>query len=520
MASPQEGTIIETANMTSPVQTEQPASAVETPLLVAEGLTKSFSGVPALRDGRLVLRRGTVHALCGGNGAGKSTFLNILMGLLRRDAGVVRLETENVEFRNPAEALHHGIAMITQELSPIEDMTVAENLYLGREPRIGGVFVNFALMAKNAAALLRELGFEVSARAKMSALSLAQVQLVEIAKAFSYNAEIVIMDEPTSAIGEHEVHVLFEAIRRIKTRGAGIIYVSHKLTEIFEIADEYTVFRDGCFIETGRIDSINRKHLVTQIVGHEVTMVEKGEPVSAASALLEVSNLSRDGEFKEISLRVAAGEVLGIYGLLGSGRTEFLETIYGIRSPTNGEVVVDGAHVPPGNPKRSIRLGMAMVSEDRKESGLVLSASIAHNITLSSLARRAVGGFIDQKAEGETVKKMMQSQRIKARSPRMAVENLSGGNQQKVVFARCLTTNPRLLLCDEPTRGIDEGSKQEIYNFVRKFAAEGNAVLVVSSEAPEILQVSDRIAIFKKGRLAEIVDGRTTTQKALMDLAS
>ena len=493
--------------------------AADQPLLVAEGITKSFSGVPALKDGRLVLQRGTVHALCGGNGAGKSTFLNILMGLLRRDGGVVRLGGEAVEFKAASDALHHGIAIITQELSPVEDLTVAENLYLGKEPRAGGVFVNFPRMAKDAAALLEGLGFDVPARAKMSELSLAQIQLVEIAKAFSYYADILIMDETTSAIGEHEVHVLFNALRRMKARGAGIIYVSHKLTEIFEIADEYTVFRDGRFIETGRIDAIDRKHLVTQIVGHEVTSVEKGEPVSGAPALLETRNLSGN-HFQDISLQVAAVEVLGIYGLLGSGRTPFVETIYGIHRPTRGEVVLDGRPVPPGNPKRSIRLGMAMVSEDRKDSGLVLCASIAHNIALSSLPRRAVGGFIKQKAEAGVVRHMIQSQRIKASSPAMAVEGLSGGNQQKVVFARCLTTNPRLLICDDPTRGIDEGSKQEIYGFLRRFAATGNAVLVVSSEAPEILQVSDRIAIFKKGRLAEIVDGRTATQKALMDLAS
>jgi putative xylitol transport system ATP-binding protein len=493
--------------------------AADQPLLVAEGVTKSFNGVPALREGKLVLKGGTVHALCGGNGAGKSTFLNIRRGLLRRDGGVVRIGGEAVEFKTASDALHHGIAMITQELSPIEDMTVAENLYLGKEPRVGGVFVNFARMAKDAAALLEGLGFDVPARAKMSELSLAQIQLVEIAKALSYDADIVIMDEPTSAIGEHEVHVLFNAIRLVTARGAGIIYVSHKLTEIFEIADEYTVFRDGRFIENGRIDSIDRKHLVTQIVGHEVSTVEKGEPISGISPLLEVRNLSGD-HFQDISLQVAKGEILGIYGLLGAGRTPFVETIYGIHRPTTGEVVLDGVPVPPGDPKRSIRLGMAMVTEDRKATGLVLCASIANNIALSSLAQRSVGGFIKKKAEAEVVRTMIQSQRIKVSSPALAVESLSGGNQQKVVFARCLTTNPRLLICDDPTRGIDEGSKQEIYSFLRQFAATGNAVLVVSSEAPEILQVSDRIAIFKKGHLADIVDGRTTTQKDLMDLAS
>ena len=258
---------------------------------------------------------------------------------------------------------------------------------------------------------------------------------------------------------------------------------------------------------------------MTQIVGHEVTSVEKGDVISGTSPLLEVRNLSGE-HFQDISLQVRAGEVLGIYGLLGSGRTPFVETIYGIIRPKSGEVLLGGLPVPPGDTKKSIRLGMAMVTEDRKATGLVLCASIAHNIALSSLPQRAVGGFIKRNAESQVVGTMIRSQRIKTSSPALAVESLSGGNQQKVVFARCLTTNPRLLLCDDPTRGIDEGSKQEIYTFLRQFAAKGNAVVVVSSEAPEILQVSDRIAIFKKGRLAEIVDGRTTTQKALMELAS
>ncbi len=489
-------------------------------LLQASGIAKAFHGVPALTNGQLTLTRGTVHALCGGNGAGKSTFLNIVMGLLRRDAGSVRIKGQEVDFRSAADALRHGIAIITQELSPVRDMTVAENLYLGREPRHLGLIVDFPQMRRDAQALLNDLGFEIDAGARMDDLSLAQIQMVEIAKALSYNAEIVIMDEPTSAIGEHEVHVLFNALRKVTARGSAIVYVSHKLTEIFEIADTYTVFRDGRFIETGRIADIDRKHLVTQIVGREVKVIEKTRAVEGAPVLLSVQGLSRQGLFRDISLQVAAGEVFGIYGLLGSGRTEFLETVFGIHAPTSGEVHLDGKALPPGNPKESIRRGISMVTEDRKESGLVLTSSIAHNITLSSLSLLALGGVLRRKAEAQAVQGMIASQRIKAASPEIAVESLSGGNQQKVVFARCLLTDPRLLICDEPTRGIDEGSKQEIYAFLRDFAAKGNAVLVVSSEAPEILQVSDRIAVFRKGQLDRIVDGHGATQQMLMDLAS
>ena len=489
-------------------------------LLEAENVAKAFHGVPALRKGDLKLRPGTVHALCGGNGAGKSTFLNIVMGLLRKDDGTVRIKGKVVDFKSAGEALGHGIAIITQELSPVLEMTVAENIYLGREPKRFGTFIDFGALETQAQSLLDDIGFPIRASAKMSTLSLAETQLVEIAKALSFDADIVIMDEPTSAIGEHEVHILFAAIERLKSRGSAIIYVSHKLSEIFEIADEFTVFRDGEFIVSGLVKDVSRKELVTHIVGREVKFVEKERPNAGAPILLEVRNLSRHDEFRDISISVAAGEVLGIYGLLGSGRTEFLEAVYGMEKPTSGEVLLAGKQVPRGNPRESIRMGMAMVSEDRKDSGLVLSSSIAHNITLSALSLMAVSGFVKKQKEKQVVDEMIRSQRIKTSSSELNVENLSGGNQQKVVFARCLTTDPRLLICDEPTRGIDEGSKQEIYAFLRDFATKGHGVLVVSSEAPEILQVSDRIAIFKGGQLVDVIDGHGATQQSIMELAS
>lgn len=489
-------------------------------LVNAQGVTKSFNGVAALNDGRLQVRSGTVHALCGGNGAGKSTFLNIVMGVLRRDGGSVEIKGRQVDFHTPAEALEHGVVMISQELSPVPAMTVAENLYLGRDPRRAGIFVDHDKMTRDAEELLARLEFDVPAKAKMEALSLAQVQLVEIAKALSRDADIIIMDEPTSAIGEHEAHILFKAIRRLQANGSGIIYVSHKLTEIFEIADEYTIFRDGQFIETGRIADIDRRHLVTQIVGHEIETESRSRSERLGSPILQVRDLSRQGWFDGISLDVAGGEIVGIYGLLGSGRTEFLEAVYGLQKPDRGEVILDGKSLPTGSPRASIRHGMAMVPEDRKQTGLVLSSSIAHNITLSALASLARHGFLKRGSESSIVTSMVRSQRIKCRSPEVAVETLSGGNQQKVILARCLTTSPKLLICDEPTRGIDEGAKQEIYAFLRAFAADGNAVLLVSSEAPEVLQVSDRIAIFKAGKLHGVVDAPGATQQQIMDLAA
>ncbi|QAS81097.1 sugar ABC transporter ATP-binding protein (plasmid) [Rhizobium acidisoli] len=488
--------------------------------LEAHGVTKAFNGVPALRDGKLCVRAGSVHALCGGNGAGKSTFLNIVMGELRRDSGHVHVNGREVDFHTPAEALEHGVVMISQELLPIPGMTVPENLYVGREPRRGGVFIDHDKMKRDAAALLARLEFEVPVDARMEELSLAQIQLVEIAKALSREADVIIMDEPTSAIGEHEAHILFKAIRRLQANGSAIIYVSHKLTEIFEIADEYTIFRDGQFIESGQIADIDRRHLVTLIVGHELEPQQSSELRNTGRTILQVQQLSRSRWFENISLDIAAGEIVGIYGLLGSGRTEFLETVYGLHKPDSGQVILEGKVLVPGNPKASIEAGMTMVPEDRKQTGLVLNSSIANNITLSAIPKLSARGFVKRGLVAAIVSRMIGEQRIKCSSPDLAVESLSGGNQQKVVLARCLTTQPTLLICDEPTRGIDEGAKQEIYRFLREFVSQGNAVLLVSSEAPEVLQVSDRIAIFRSGKLHGVVEASGATQQQIIDLAA
>jgi putative xylitol transport system ATP-binding protein len=442
------------------------------------------------------------------------------MGLLQRESGSVKVKGQEVSFSSAGDALRHGIAIITQELSAVPEMTVAENLFLGREPRRAGLFVDFARMRADAAALLQRLKFDVDPNARISELSLAKIQLVEIAKALSYNADIVIMDEPTSAIGEHETHVLFDAIRQVKEHGSAIIYVSHRLTEIFEIADEYTVFRDGCTVETGRVAEIDRRHLVTAILGHEIAIREFGEKRVAGDPLLRTTALSQAGAFEGVSLQVSAGEIVGIYGLLGSGRTEFLETVYGLREPTAGRVEFEGSDLAPASPGKSIRRGIAMVSEDRKQSGLVPSASIRHNISLSTLKALSFLGVIDRRKEDGLALRMEGKLRIKAASLNLSVESLSGGNQQKVVFARCLSAQPKLLICDEPTRGIDEGAKQEIYALMRSFASDGGAVLVVSSEAPEILEVSDRIVIFKNGRINGELPRAGASQQVMLDMAA
>ncbi|MPQ71204.1 MULTISPECIES: sugar ABC transporter ATP-binding protein [Pseudomonas] len=490
-------------------------------LLQAENVAKAYAGIPALRDGRLSLRAGSVHALCGGNGAGKSTFLSILMGITQRDAGSILLNGQPVQFDRPSAALAAGVAMITQELEPIPYMTVAENIWLGREPRRAGCIVDGKELNRRTRELLKSLEFDVDASSPMHRLSVAQIQLVEIAKAFSHDCQVMIMDEPTSAIGEREAETLFKAIRRLTARGAGIIYVSHRLSELAQIADDYSIFRDGAFVESGRMADIDRAHLVRGIVGQELQRIDhKVGRECAAQNCLNIEGLSRDGEFQDISLQLRQGEILGIYGLMGSGRSEFLNCLYGLTAPDSGSATLQGQPLPIGVPAATIRAGMSLVTEDRKDSGLVLSGSILANIALSAYKQLSSWSVINTRKENELAQRMVKRLQIKISSLDLPVESMSGGNQQKVVLAKCLSTQPICLLCDEPTRGIDEGAKQEIYHLLDEFVRAGGAAIVVSSEAPELLHLSDRIAVFKGGRLVTVSCDTALSQEALLSLAS
>jgi len=493
-------------------------------VLRAKGVTKSFSGVPALRDGCLELERGSVHALCGGNGAGKSTFLNILMGILERDGGSIQIDGKEVSFATPKEALDAGISIITQELSPVRGMTVAENLYLGREPRRLGCLIHFKELNRQAKALLDQLGFKINPRRMMGSLSLAETQLVEIAKVFTHPSRIVIMDEPTSAIGQHETELLFKAIRRITEMGTAIIYVTHRMTEIFELADTYSVFRDGAFVETGRIADIDRRHLIRQIIGRDMSaqFQRTQAPVcQTVKPVLSIKNFSRPGKFEDVNLTLRPGEAIGIYGLLGSGRSEFVEALFGLDSEVRGEVKIDGEPVLIRCPGDAMRHGLALVTEDRKDSGLVLPLSVRDNISLSSLDGISRGGFVNKREELVRANEMVDRFRIRTASVHMAVRNMSGGNQQKVVLARWLQTKPRILLLDEPTRGIDEGAKREIYEFMAEFTRGGGAIIVISSEIDEVLGTSDRVMVFRQGRASDPqANNDALSKEDLMHLAS
>lgn len=490
------------------------------PLLVATGLKKSFSGVPALLDGQISLRPGSVHALLGGNGAGKSTFLNMLMGILKPDGGTIKLRGKVVSHASAAEALADGISIITQELSPIADMTVAENIFLGREPTRGKWFVDNARMEHDAAQLFERIGFEINPGSTMRSLSVAQHQLVEIAKAISWNSDVIIMDEPTSALGDKETEILFETIRSLKKKGVGIIYVSHRLTDIFSIADEYTVLRDGHFVENGPIENINRESLIALIVGAVLGEGTLRNPSLFDEVMLEAVGYTSSGKFQDIDLKIHRGEILGIYGLMGAGRSEFANALFGSEPKSGGQLKICGKPVEIRNPRDALDHGMAIITEDRKESGLVLTSSVAFNISLASIARLAKFGIVQPALENRAVERQVQQFSVKTASNSLEVNKLSGGNQQKVVFARCVETGPRILICDEPTRGIDEASKREIYAFLSEFASEGNAVLLISSEVPEVIANSDRIVVFNNGQIVGEVSGQDADQKTLVHLAS
>ena len=489
-------------------------------LLEVEGLKKSFGGVVALSDGRLELRAGSVHALCGGNGAGKSTFLKILMGIYKRDGGIIRRRGAEVNYTSPAEALAAGIAIIEQELSPIPHMTVAENIYLGREPalRFGGI--DFASMNRAAQTLLDELEFNIRATQRMINLTVAEMQLVEIAKALSHDAEVIFMDEPTSAIGEREAQRLFSAIRRLQALGRGVVYVSHRLSEIFEIADSYTAFRDGAYVGSGLLSGVKRHDLIRMIVGRELSEEYVKTNTPSEEIGLRVEGLCRPDAFDAISFSAHRGEIFGIYGLMGSGRTEIFECLFGLEKASVGTIHVDEQPVVIRKPADAMALGVALVTEDRKSTGLNLLDSVRANICMASLPELSPRFVMNRADEIDASRRMRSDFQIKAARDSMPVSGLSGGNQQKVVLGKWFLRNPRILLLDEPTRGVDVGAKREIYRIMCDFANAGGTVVMVSSEIDEVLGMADRIMVMKSGKSVGTFDRGETDAQALVNLST
>ncbi|RIY00090.1 sugar ABC transporter ATP-binding protein [Aureimonas flava] len=490
------------------------------PLLKVEGLRKSFGGVAALRDGRFELEAGSVHALCGGNGAGKSTFLTIVMGIQKRDGGTIWRNGRPVEFSSPADALRQGIAIIEQELSPVPHMSVAENIYLGREPsgRFGGI--DFRSMNREAQSLLDGLGFAIDARQAMATLSVAQMQLVEIAKALSHDAEVIFMDEPTSAIGEREAQHLFAAIERLKAQGRGIVYVSHRLSEIFQIADSYTVFRDGAYVSSGRLAETDRPGLIRMIVGRELGEEYIKTNTPSETVGLSVAGLASPGRIADISFDVRKGEIFGIYGLMGSGRTEIFDALFGLDPKARGRIALDGQPVDVRRPADAMAEGIAFVTEDRKQTGLNLHDSVRGNIALASLPEMSPAFAMRRREEATASRAMIDRFAIKAARDTMPVSGLSGGNQQKVVLGKWFLRKPRVLLLDEPTRGVDVGAKREIYRIICEFAAAGGTVAMISSEIDEVLGLSDRVMVMRGGRSAGILARGEASAQSLVHLST
>lgn len=488
-------------------------------LLEVSGVKKAFGQVVALKNAEFRLRPGSIHALCGGNGAGKSTFLSILMGFIKPDAGDILINGVRCDFNHPRDALKAGIAIVQQELSAIPDLTVAENIWLGREPRRFG-FVDFTTLNQRTRVLMDELNFQIDATEKMRNLSVAEQQLVEIAKALSHaNADIIIMDEPTSAIGEEDAQKIFQTITRLAEKGKGIIYVSHRLSEIFQIADSYSIFRDGAYIHEGNMADITREQLIEFIIGGEYDSEFAKFNQPTQDVMMEVKNLRWRNKIKDISLNLNRGEILGIYGLVGSGRSEFLDLIFGIQHADSGTIRIGDKTLARHSPKESINSGIAYVTEDRKETGLVLCRSVSENINVSSFGDISRSGFINEKREQERTQEMIKRFNVKTHDGEQIVGNLSGGNQQKVVLGRWALLDPEVLLLDEPTRGIDVGAKKEIYSFMSEFALKNKGIIMVSSELSEIIGMSDRILVFRDGELAGELSAGDATQTELMKLA-
>ncbi|WP_457580235.1 sugar ABC transporter ATP-binding protein [Ensifer canadensis] len=490
-------------------------------LLNVEGIRKEFPGVVALDDVSFRLRRGTVHALMGENGAGKSTLMKILAGIYTPDKGEVRLKGADIRLKSPLDALENGIAMIHQELNLMPFMTVAENIWIRREPKNRFGFVDHGEMRRITARLFDRLNIKLDPEIEVRHLSVANRQMVEIAKAVSYESDVLIMDEPTSALTEREVAHLFEIIRDLRSQGIGIVYITHKMNELFEIADEFSVFRDGKYIGTHASSDVTRDDIIRMMVGREITQMFPKEEVPIGDVMLSVKNLTLDGVFRDVSFDVRAGEILGIAGLVGSGRSNVAETLFGVTPASSGTIAIDGKTVSIDSPNTAIRNRMAFLTEDRKDTGCLLILDVLENMQIAVLQDRFVkGGFVAEKDITAACEEMSRKLRVKTPNLQERIENLSGGNQQKVLIGRWLLTNPRILILDEPTRGIDVGAKAEIHRLVTELARNGVAVIMISSEMPEVLGMSDRIMVMHEGRVTGILDRAEATQIKVMELAA
>ena len=485
-----------------------------------KGIDKSFGTNQVLKNAGFFLKDGEIHALMGENGAGKSTLMKILTGVYTRDAGTVLVDGQEVVYKSPQEAEKAGIVFIYQEINSLFDLTVEENLFMGKEITKGFGICDKKAMRAKAREVMDKMGVHIDVGATMSDLSVGQQQMVEICKALMADAKVLIMDEPTAALTQSETEILFEVINSLRAKGVSIVYISHRMEEIFELCDRITILRDGQYIGTEYIKDITMDDVVQMMIGREIGERYPKRDCKIGGEVLRVEGLSHEKYFKDVSFTVHAGEVLGVSGLMGAGRTEIMHTIFGSYPAAGGKIFIDGFEHTIRNPREAIAAGIGFITEDRKTEGLLLEKSISENIEICNLGKTSVKGVRNTKKRAELVKKGIEEFRIRCFGPDHECHNLSGGNQQKVVLAKWIYTDPKILILDEPTRGVDIGAKKEIYSVINDLAAKGVAVIMVSSELPEVLGMSDRIMVVHEGHVTGIIDAATADQAKVMTLAT
>ena len=491
-------------------------------LLSMNGICKSFSGVQVLKDVHLEVKAGSVHSLMGENGAGKSTLMKCLFGIYRQDAGEFFLEGKAFNFTDPKHALENGVSMVHQELNQVTQRTISDNIWLGRYPT-KGPFVDEKKMRKDTLELFKRINIHLDPDTPLHKLSVSQRQMVEIAKAISYDAKIIVLDEPTSSLTDNEVTMLFNIIGVLRQQGVGVIYISHKMDEIFRISDYVTVLRDGKYVGTEAIGNLTMEKVVNMMVGRDLEDRFPPKTNTPGEVHMSVRNLSTKYPpvVHELSFDLRRGEILGIAGLVGAGRTELIEALFGVRTLTSGEILMDGKPISNRTPNRAIGNRFAYLTEERRETGIYPMADITFNSTIANIqAYKNKLGFLVDRRMDDDADKQIKAMRIKTPSKREPIRSLSGGNQQKVIIGRWLLTNPDVLLLDEPTRGIDVGAKFEIYQLIINLAKSGKSVIVVSSEMPELIGLTNRILVMSNGHMAGIVDTDTTDQAAIFNLAT
>lgn len=484
------------------------------------GIDKSFGGNAVLKDAGFLLDHGEIHALMGENGAGKSTLMKILTGVYTRDAGTVLVDGQEVCYKNPQEAERAGIVFIHQELNVLFDLTVEENMFLGKEIKKGFGVCDKKAMRQEVKKILDRLGVEIDPGQRMNELSVGQQQMIEIAKALMVDAQVIIMDEPTAALTQSETTVLFQVVNSLREKGVSIVYISHRMEEIFELCDRITVLRDGSYIGTKEIKKTDMNDVVKMMIGREIGERYPVRDVKIGDVAFEVKGLTCPGVFQNVSFQVHAGEVLGVSGLMGAGRTEIMQAIFGNMPHVSGEIYLNGKQIVNRNPQEAMKNGIGFITEDRKVEGLMLEESIMKNISIANLGRISSYGVLKKESEDGLVKRGIEELHIKCFGPQHECNNLSGGNQQKVVFAKWIYTEPKILILDEPTRGVDIGAKKEIYSIINDLAEKGVAIIMVSSELPEVLGMSDRVMVVHEGRVTGMLMKEEANQENIMILAT